>query len=596
MTLRIFTMLNLIPCILASCSKFDYVIVGAGPAGLLVANRLSANPDVTIAVIEAGDSAYNNPNVTRIPRSIAEFSPGIGTSVDWSYTSAPQKYTAYRRLQFPAGKALGGTTVINGMTYLRAEKAQIDAWEELGNDGWNWDSLWPYYVNQEAFQVPNEAQKTNGASFKYDIHGYKGEVDVGFTPFLTGQRAFDIINQTTNALGYPINADAESGTMRGSSTWPMMLKVKEQIREDAARAFYWPIAASRPNLEVFLNTTATRIVWNGRKDEDGNAVATGVEVVTSSNTIHTIYANKEVILAAGSLRSPALLQHSGVGNPMVLQSLGIDTVIERPTVGRNLMDQPANGIAYNSLTNWTGYATFVTYLTASDLFATDLPVITEEVRANLSAYAATILADYEPGVTTLEKQEQLLKHQVDLIFSPTSTVPLAEILWFPVQTSFIAQYWNLLPLSRGSLRVNSSNPLVAPSINPNFFQLSIDIYVQAAIAIRIREFFATAPLSQYVTGEVSPSFDVVPQHASWNDPAWATWIKSTYASNSHPLGTCTMMSRELGGVVDVEGKVYELNNVRVVDASVFPTQISGHLTASVYAIAGKIADAILSRA
>ncbi|KAH7079504.1 hypothetical protein FB567DRAFT_123464 [Paraphoma chrysanthemicola] len=582
--------------ILATCSTFDYIIIGAGPAGLLMANRLSANPDITVAIIEAGASAYDNPNVTRIPRSIAEFSPGIGTSVDWRYTSAPQKYTSNRTLPYYAGKALGGTTVINGMTYLRAEKAQIDAWEELGNDGWNWESMWPYYLQQEAFQVPNDTQQDNGATYEVDVHGFDGEVDVGFTPFLTGQGAFNIIKATTEALRYPVNEDANSGTMRGSTTWPMMLKVKEEIREDAARALYWPIAESRPNLHIFLNTTATSIVWEekGHYSSHGS-VAIGVQVVTSINATEIIHAGREVIVAAGSLRSPAILQHSGIGNPTDLESLGIKSVISLPATGSNLMDQPANGIAYTSSTNWTGYPTYVTYLTASDLFRDELDTVTQELRTNLSQYAANILADYAKGVTTPDIQEQLLKHQIDLIFSPNSTVPLAEVLWVPYETAIIAQFWNLLPFSRGSVHITSADPLVAPSIDPNFFQLPIDMYVQAAIGIRIREFFTTAPLSQHGTGEVSPSFDVVPQNASWRNPAWAAWIKTTYSSNSHPLSTCAMMSEDLGGIVDVEGKVYGTTNVRVVDASMFPTQISGHLTASVYAIAGRIADTILAK-
>jgi choline dehydrogenase-like flavoprotein len=153
-----------------------------------------------------------------------------------------------------------------------------------------------------------------------------------------------------------------------------------------------------------------------------------------------------------------------------------------------------------------------------------------------------------------------------------------------------------LPLSRGSIHITSSNPAVAPSINTNFFQLPIDMYVQVAIAIRIREFFATAPMSQHVIAEVTPNFDIVPRNASWRDESWQNWIKKTYASNSHPVSTCAMMSQELGGVVNAEGKVYGTENVRAVDASIFPTQISGHLTASVYAIAGKIADAILLKA
>jgi choline dehydrogenase-like flavoprotein len=588
--------LTLAQSVLSVCAaSFDYVIVGGGPAGLIVANRLSANPNITVAIIEAGGSVYDNPNVTSLPKSIVEFSPGIGTSIDWSYTSAPQKYTSNRTLPFTAGKALGGSTSIFGMTYLRAEKVQIDVWEELSNKGWNWDSMWPYYLAQEQLQIPNQEQEKNGASYEDSVHGFGGEVDVGFTPYLTGQGAFDLIKETSENLRYPYNDDANNGTMRGTTTWPSMLKVEEKLREDAARAFYWPVADSRPNLHVFLNTTATRIVWSTDVSKDRQAVAIGVEAKSSDNVTKAIHATQEVIVAGGALRSPAFLEHSGIGNPELLEGLGIRTTVSHPTLGSNLMDQPANGITYSSSTNWTGYATFVTYLTASDLFGADLASITQEVQANISTYAATILADYAPGTTTLEIQERLLTHQIDLIFSPNSTVPVAELLWIPVQTAIVAQFWNLLPLSRGSVHTKSPNPIDAPSINPNFFQLPIDMYVQAAAAIRIRDFFATAPLSQHVTGEVSPSFDTVPQNASWRDTAWHKWVEETYASNSHPVSTCAMMSRELGGVVDTEGKVYGTSNVRVVDASVFPTQISGHLTASIYVIAGKIADAIISR-
>jgi len=590
MTGRFLAMLTLAQSVLSACATFDYIIVGGGPAGLLVANRLSANLNTTVAIIEAGGSVYNDPNVTALPKTIAEFSPSLGSSIDWRYTSAPQKYTSNRAIPFAAGKALGGSTTIFGMTYLRAEKVQIDAWEELGNDGWNWDSMWPYYIGQEMFKVPSEEQHKNGASYEDSSHGYKGEVDVGFTPYLTGQGAFDLLSETTKALGYPVNEDANNGTMRGTTTWPSMLKVDEKIREDAARSFYWPVADARPNLHIFLNTTATRLVWNNQTSSGTQTTACAVEILTSDNTTETLHATREVIVAAGSLRSPALLEQSGVGNSAKLEALGIETVVSRPTVGSNLMDQPANGLTYSSSTNWTGYGTFVTYVTASDLFGSDLEAVTAEVRANLSTYAATIVADYAPSVTTLEKQEQLLKHQVDLIFSPNSTVPLAELLWIPYETAIVAQFWNLLPLSRGSVHITSSDPTIAPSINPNFFQLPIDMYVQAAAAIRIRDFFATAPLSLHVTGEVSPSFDVVPQNASFRDPAWRKWIEETYNSNSHPVSTCAMMSQELGGVVDIEGKVYGTANVRVVDASIFPTQISGHLTASIYAIAGRIVD------
>lgn len=585
--------------VLATCDSsttFDYVIVGGGTAGLVLANRLSANPENTIAVIEAGDSAFNNPNVTTVPTSLAQFGLGFGTSVEWGYTTEPQKYAAASNVTQPywAGKGVGGSTLINGMTYVRAEKRQIDSWEDLGNEGWNWDSLAEYYVAQERFTKPSEQQEKDGATFEERAHGSDGELDVGFTPYLPSQGAFDILKDTNQAKGYRWNKDVNTGNMPGFDAWPMTVDVASKTRSDAGRAFYWPIADERPNLHVFLNTTASRILWE-ESSSDSAKCASGVETVRSDGTIRTLQATKEVIVSAGSIRSPAILELSGIGNPSVLSPLGIDVAVDLPSVGSNLQDQPANAIIYTSSTNWTGYPTFATFLTASDLFGADLPTITASIRSNMTAYAKTILADYATNSTTLEAQERLIQHQLDLVFIPNSTVPLAEVLFFPTGNAIGAQFWNLLPFSRGSIHINSTNPLSQPSINPNFLQIPIDTLVEAAIAVRVRELFATPPLSQNVLAEQAPGFTVVPQNATYADKAWATWIKSSFNGNSHPVTTCGMMARKMGGVVDNEGKVYGTSNVRVVDASIFPTQISGHLSASVYALAGKIADAIVKK-
>lgn len=576
-----------------SSPEFDYVIVGGGPAGLLLANRLSANPGTTVAVIEAGETAFNNPNVTYVPKSIGEYGLGLGTSVEWGYKTEPQKYSTNGNItiSYWAGKGIGGSTLINGMTYVRAEKIQIDAWEDLGNEGWDWDSLFEYYLEQESFLKPNEVQLSNGATFGEAAHGYDGELDVAFTPYLTGQGAFAMLKDTHQAKGYAWNKDVNTGHMPGFDVWPMTLNATTLTREDAGRAFYYPVAENRKNLHVFLNTTASRICWQ-ESDRDSKRIASGVETIRSDGTIRTLHATKEVIVTAGSIRSPALLELSGIGNPSILKPLGIETAIDLPSVGM-LHDQPANGIVYSSPTNWTGYATFAGFLTASDLFGSSLPSITASITANLSSYAQTILADSAPNSTTLAIQERLLKHQVDLIFTQNSTVPLAEILWVPFGNAIIAQYWNLLPFSTGAIHINSTNPLSHPRIDPNFLQLPIDTMVLAATAVRIRELFATAPLSEHVGQEVTPGFTVVPANASYEDDTWSHWIRSNFNGNSHPVTTCGMLAKDLGGVVDNEGKVYGTRNLRVADASIFPTQISGHLSASVYAIAGKIADAIL---
>ena len=581
----------------ATCPSdtFDYIIVGGGTAGLVIANRLSVNPNVTVAVIEAGDSAYTNPNVTHIPLSPAEFGLGLGTPIEWGYVTAPQKYTAGRVLPYWAGKALGGTTTINGMTYVRAEKAQIDAWEELGNESWNWEALSEHYLAQEGFESPTSKQRADGASFEDDAHGRYGDLSVGFTPYLTGQGAAGVLRETSKALGYPFNEDVNSGSMRGFCTWPATLDAKAVIREDAARAFYYPVANQRPNLHVFLNTSAARITWDEASSQESDMVASGVEVLDSHNQTARLHATKEVIVSAGSIASPALLERSGVGNPAVLDAAGVKPIIQLPSVGANLQDQPATGIIYASTTNWTGFPTFASFLTASDLFGTRLASVTAELQGNLSAYAAAILADYAPDTTSLAAQERLLQHQVDLVFNKSSTVPLAEILWAPTGSVMVGQFWTLLPFSRGAIHITSSDPRVAPVINPNFLHLPIDSVIHAAIAVRVREFFAASPVAELVTDEMQPGFGVVAKDAGWDDQSWAGWIQGAYSGNSHPVGTCAMMARELGGVVDEQGIVYGARNVRVVDASMLPTQISGHLSASVYAVAGKIAGLIADK-
>jgi choline dehydrogenase-like flavoprotein len=581
---------------LAACQSsneqqgFDYIIVGGGPAGLVLANRLSVDPNITVAIIEAGDEQYNNINVT----DVGLLFPGLGTDLDWSYTSAPQKYISNRTFGFSAGKALGGTTTINGMTYIRAEKDQIDVWEELGNEGWNWEALWRYYIGQEGFIRPDGEIAGNGAVFEGKDHGFEGEVAVGWSKYFMKDGVFEILKDTSENMGVKWNKDANGGRVAGFTTWPLTLNSTANIRQDAARAFYYPVAKQRPNLHVLLNTTATRIIWDESTTSSGSATAKGVEVISAStNTTQTILSTHEVILAAGSLRSPALLEHSGIGNPSILSPLNIPIVANLPSVGANLQDQPNTAISYTSNRNWTGYPSFATFLTASDLFGASLSSLASELRANATDYASRIVADAPVNETTVKIEELLIRRQIDLVFTPNSTIPLAELTFFPQGSSFTCVFWNLLPFSRGNIHVTSANSSTLPSINPNFLQLPIDTLLQVAAAVKAREYFTTAPLSQYVTVENAPGLDTVPAGAGWRDERWGAWIKKAYGLNNHPVSSTAMRSKELGGVVDKEGRVYGTGNVRVVDGGILPLQISGHLSATIYAAAGKIADAVL---
>jgi choline dehydrogenase-like flavoprotein len=207
------------------------------------------------------------------------------------------------------------TIQLSGMTYLRAEAAQIDAWEQIGNEGWSWQSLMPYYKKSESFQEPTDAQVISGASYDPDIHGTSGPLAVGWTENMLGEKVVSSINQTFGTLGLPFNNEPNAGSMRGFTVFPKTVDRANNVREDAGRAYYWPIS-KRPNLDIFFNAFVEKMIWHPQPEyQKNNRTASGVVYTHSNGTRCTMLANREVILSAGSLRSPLLLELSGVGNP-----------------------------------------------------------------------------------------------------------------------------------------------------------------------------------------------------------------------------------------------------------------------------------------
>lgn len=199
------------------------------------------------------------------------------------------------------------------MAYLRAETAQIDAWEQLGNKGWNWDSLMPYFKKSEYLETPTAEQVAAGAVVDAQYHGHDGPLAVGWPNSIMNGSIVSDINNTFQSLGLPYNADANGGKMRGFTIYPKTLDREQNVREDAASAYYWPVA-KRPNLDIYLNAFVERMIWESASHTD-KPFASGVIFSTASGEKKTILANKEIILSAGSLRSPLILEQSGVGNP-----------------------------------------------------------------------------------------------------------------------------------------------------------------------------------------------------------------------------------------------------------------------------------------
>lgn len=471
------------------------------------------------------------------------------------------------------------------MTYLRPSSSQINIWPSLGVD-LDWDTLFSNSKKSEHFQRPSSELSSLGASYNLSAHGLNGPLAVSFHPHLTTGNLHDTFNQTWKNLGIPPNLEFNSGELRGFGALPQTLDGEADVREDAARAYYYPVMG-RGNLHVMVNTTATRILW-ANDSADGRTVASGVEAVDGSGRTATVHTKNEVILSAGSLRSPALLENSGVGNPSILSQHSIDVKIELQSVGENLQDQPNVFISGTILRNYTGYPSFGAMVSLQDLFAANTSSEYEAARSKIPSYAAAIAAQ-NGGASNASVQERLLQTQLGLLYK--SNTPASEILPVALGPIIGAAQWTLLPFSRGNVHINSSNKTSAPSINPNFFMQDWDGKVQVATARLVRKFLTSPPVSDIVNkSSITPSFEDIPEDAT--DDVWLAWIKTAYSPNYHPLGSCAMLPKEMGGVVDNELLVYGTSNLRICDASIIPLQVTGHLTSTIYGIAEWASDII----
>jgi choline dehydrogenase-like flavoprotein len=567
-----------LPSSLHSNSDYDYIVVGGGTSGLVIANRLSEDPNVSVLVIEAGGSVYNNPNVT----DVNGYGLAFGTAIDWQYESVNQTYAGGQRQTLRAAKALGGTSTINGLAYARAQAEQIDAWETLGNQGWNWESLYPYYKKSEHFQIPDAARTEGGhLTWEIDAHGLGGPLKTGWAYSQANTTLPVTLNSTLQSIGLPWNADINDGNMTGFSVMPRTVDQEANVREDAARAYYYPYQ-QRDNLHVLLNTLATKLTW---KEDCNVPTAEGVVVSTQNGTTEILKAKKDIILSAGALVSPLILELSGVGNPAVLSHYGIETVVDLPTVGENLQDQLNNGVGFTVLDNYTvtGGTTYVAYPSVYDVFGNKSAAVAAELKAMLPAYAE-IVAAANNNVTRPSDLLESFTIQFDLIFN--TSLPLAEVLFYDESGAWSSEFWSLLPFSRGNVHIGAANTTAGALIDPKYLMLDVDTNFQMETTRYALNAFRTAPLGNLVGAQTKPTANVT------SDVEIENWIKQSYRSNFHSIGSTAMMPREKGGVVDTSAKVYGTANVRVMDAGVLPYQVCGHLVSTLYAVAEKVADAI----
>lgn len=405
-----------------------------------------------------------------------------------------------------------------GMSYTRAQSVQIDAWEAVGNKGWNWESLLPYYKKSEGFQVPTPDQVSNGADYYISYHGEHGPLKVGWPTEITSNNVLPVLDETFMQLGVDYNRDVNSGNMVGLTTHPDTIDREANVREDAARAYFFPYE-NRSNLHIITNTYANKIIWANNFHSE--AVAIGVEV-TGMGGVDTIYASKEVILSGGALKSPILLELSGIGNPDILHKHNISVKVNIPTVGENLQDQTNNGLSYEGVDFWLGLPTFSALPSAAQLYGNKSSTVASHVNSSLASYAKAV-ANYSNGAVHESNVLSAFHLQYDLIFK--SQVPYAEIVFLPIADTFSTEYWPLLPFSRGSVHISSADPSTPAAITPNYFMFDHDLTAQIDVARYIRKAFGTAPLSDLVLDEDAPGLTFLPDDASDSD--WADWVKSS---------------------------------------------------------------------
>lgn len=525
--------------------SYDYLIVGAGPAGCLLANRLSADPSIKVLLIEAG--GRDNYPWIHIP---VGYLYCIGNPrTDWCYETTSEPGLNGRSLKYPRGRVLGGSSSINGMIYMRGQSADYDSWAAQGNAGWAWDEVLPLFKRCE-----------NHFAGDSPMHGGKGEWKVSEQRL--SWQILEAFRQGAAQVGIPSIEDFNTGDNLGCSYF--QVNQSGGVRWNAAKAFLRDIQ-QRPNLLVITDTLVDRIeLSEGRAD--------------SLRLIHqgqpkTIRAKREIILCAGAIGTPALLQRSGIGPRAVLDKRGIGVRHELSGVGANLQDHLQLRLIYKV----SGVKTLNQM--ASNLWGK----MGMGLEYLLKRSGPLSMAPSQLGAFARSSPEQAsanLQYHVQPLSLERFGDPLHS---FP---AFTASVCNVRPHSRGHVQISSVDPAAAPIIQPNYLSDERDLQV-AADAIRLtRKIVASPALAPFKPEEYKPG------------PAYQTQADLERAAGDigttifHPVGTCKMGS-DSGAVVDAQLRVHGIGGLRIADASIMPTIISGNTCSPVVMIAEKASDLIL---
>jgi choline dehydrogenase len=523
---------------------FDYIIVGAGTAGCVLANRLSADPDVKVCLLEAGGK--DNYIWVHIPVGYLYCMGNPRT--DWGFKTEAEAGLNGRALDYPRGRILGGCSAINGMIYMRGQARDYDGWRQMGNTGWGWHDVLPYFLRSEdQAALPIDDLHADGGEWRVENQRLSWEV-------------LDAFREAAAEAGIPRTDDFNRGNNEGCGYFHV--NQRTGVRVSAAKAFLKP-AMKRANLTVLTHAQAKRLrVADGR--------VTGVDIWHKGEDAH-VDADGEVVLATGSVGSPQLLELSGIGNAALLQALGIEVIRDLPGVGENLQDHLQIRCAFkvhgvktlneraNSLLGKAGIA--LEYALARRGPMSMAP-------SQLGAFVKS-----DPALETPDLQYHVQPLSLDRFGEPLHDFP-----------AITASVCNLRPESRGSIHIASADARRQPAIKPNYLSAAADRRV-AAQAIRVtRNIVAQPAFAKYRPEEFKPG----PDYGD-DDGELARAAGDVGTTIFHPVGTAKMGDDEMA-VVDSRLRVHGVAGLRVVDASVMPTITSGNTNSPVIMIAEKASD------
>ncbi|KAI1173284.1 hypothetical protein F4777DRAFT_581072 [Nemania sp. FL0916] len=578
-------------------TTYDFIIAGGGIAGLTVADRLTENPEVSVLVIENGPLAGDSPGVL-VP---GEWDPTPYLPQD--LVSEPQVFLGNRSFPIDVGRVVGGGSVVNPMVFIRAPKEEYDAWSELGASGWGWKDLLQFFKKSENFTAPDDNLRLHAnVSWLDDVHGVDGPVQVSY-PNHYYKGSGDWWSSALHA-GLTPSEDPNGGSPAGLFFFTTSEDFTNRTRSHAQLSHYDRVVKSRPNYHLLPATVVSKVLF-----EENRAV--GVEFLKATGgSVYSAFANKEVLLAAGALGTPKLLMLSGIGPKDILDKLGLDLIVDLPAVGSNLQDHLSFKVPYNFTNNSVPNAES---LVSSAEYAALEEALYDERREGAYVIArgfSTNLAFVPFHNTTLDLDEILQRLQSSNITSilgrnwnttvragyeaqrvsiqtllEQANIPIAMIHWNSGSEVLI---FMLRPFSRGTVTINSTDPLEEPVVDFRALNEPIDLDLALAGFRKSREIMRAPGMRTLGAIEAAPFGDTVDR----DDVLKQILADAISPTSAHQCCTAPMMPLNQGGVVDSDMRVYGTQNLRVIDVSYWPFILSGFPMATMYASGEKIAAMI----